>query len=67
MDDIDAALLSRLHFKFHYEDLGVEQRLALWKSFLGVVEVLDEEELRILSRDYDLNGREVSNVCFYTT
>lgn len=28
VENIDKALLSRLHFKFHYEHLGYKERLA---------------------------------------
>lgn len=62
MDDIDKALLSRLHFKFHYEDLGNKQRLALWKSSLGPVKGLDEKKLERIAAAYEVNGHEVSRI-----
>lgn len=61
IEDIDKALLSRLHFKVHYEDLGSEQRLTLWKSFLGVVKGLDEGKLKKFATDHEVNGHEIKN------
>lgn len=55
-------MLSRLHFKVHYEDLGSEQRLTLWKSFLGVVKSLDEGKLKKIATDHEVNGHEVSHI-----
>ncbi|KAK7732571.1 hypothetical protein SLS63_004826 [Diaporthe eres] len=61
IEDIDKALLSRLHFKVHYEDLGSEHRLTLWKSFLGVVKGLDEGKLKKIATDHEVNGHEIKN------
>ncbi|KAG6364152.1 hypothetical protein INS49_005750 [Diaporthe citri] len=61
IEDIDKALLTRLHFKIHYGDLGSKQRLALWKSFLGLVKSLDEGKLQKIATDHEVNGHEIKN------
>lgn len=59
---MDRALLSRLHFKIDYDNLGCDQRLALWKSSLGPVKSLDQRKLEKIARDYAVNGHEVSHI-----
>ncbi|KAF6817205.1 AAA family ATPase [Colletotrichum plurivorum] len=62
--DIDGAFMSRIHFKFHFDNLGSKERLELWKTFAGEGVHLDEEKLAILAQEMELNGREIRNVVF---
>lgn len=55
-------MLSRLHFKIHYEHLASEQRLTLWKSVLGVVKGVDEGKLKKIATDHEVNGHEVGRI-----
>ncbi|KAH9889148.1 P-loop containing nucleoside triphosphate hydrolase protein [Xylariomycetidae sp. FL2044] len=64
--DIDEAFDSRIHFKFHYEELKEEDRFQVWKNFLNALTKetggvkLSDEDLRSLSKE-PLNGREIKN------
>lgn len=62
IDGVDKALLSRLHFQIHFDDLGYDQRLALWKSSLSLVKGLDLGKLEKVAKGYEVNGHEVSHI-----
>ncbi|KAF6810206.1 AAA family ATPase, partial [Colletotrichum plurivorum] len=62
--DIDAAFMSRIHFKFHFGNLGITERMELWKTFVGGGAHLDEDKLAALAQELELNGREIRNVVF---
>ncbi|KAF6802817.1 AAA family ATPase [Colletotrichum sojae] len=62
--DIDSAFMSRIHFKFHFDNLGSKERSELWKTFAGEGVHLDEAKLAVLAKELELNGREIRNVVF---
>ncbi|KAF1955144.1 P-loop containing nucleoside triphosphate hydrolase protein [Byssothecium circinans] len=67
--DIDTAFMSRIHYKFHYDDLDTSTRVSIWKNFLEPKDSFSgasimDHDLRRLAEDYKLSGREIKNAAF---
>ncbi|KAM4060445.1 ATPase family associated with various cellular activities (AAA) domain-containing protein [Hirsutella rhossiliensis] len=67
--DIDIAFMSRIHYKFHYNDLSSSVRLAVWKNFIGpdisgLGASNEEDGIGQLAEEYALSGREIKNAAF---
>ncbi|KAK0614553.1 AAA family ATPase [Immersiella caudata] len=60
----DDAFKSRIHVPLKYTNLSKESRLTVWRNFLAKVDEkeVSEEEMRVLSEEGRLNGRQIKNV-----
>ena len=66
-EDFDPAFLSRIHLTLNYPALDAQKRYRIWNNLLSGDklqrdESLNEESLKELGRDLDLNGREIKNL-----
>jgi hypothetical protein len=74
VEQIDNAIVRRIHFKIKYDDLGADQRRGVWEHFLGKAAtpqgapVYSRSGLESLASK-NLNGREVepSQYLFFET
>ncbi|OJD21369.1 hypothetical protein ACJ73_07293 [Blastomyces percursus] len=67
VDEFDNAILSRIHYKLKYEDLGREFRRDVWRSFLskshthqGSAQVSNDELHKL--EGLDLSARDIKNL-----
>ena len=66
----DEAFRSRIQLALHYPNLGPQQRLRIWQTFIARLEFLDEESIDIkdlqdnlhLLKEEKLNGRQIRNI-----
>lgn len=66
----DEAFRSRIQLALHYPNLGPQQRLRIWQTFIARLESLDEESIDIkdlqdnlhLLKEEKLNGRQIRNI-----
>lgn len=69
MGIFDEAFKSRIQLALHYDNLGPNKRLQIWKNFIKRLEDLEEENIDFLDlRDHldqlaeeKMNGREIRN------
>ncbi|KAK4444618.1 AAA family ATPase [Podospora aff. communis PSN243] len=60
----DDAFKSRIHVPLKYTNLSTASRLTVWRNFLAKVDgySVSDEEMRLLSEEGRLNGRQIKNV-----